>query len=197
MEHENFEEYEDIKKWAKIGEDLKLLSDIPEIIGFSKSPLDVELCEINPILERYHDKYNLNMEPDFQRGHVWNIKQQIAFCEFIMRGGKTQPILLNHPCWGNLTTGYEKYEMICVDGLQRVTALQKMINGEIPIFGKFLTEFQDYKRHLRSKHIQIVVNNLESKKDVLQWYIELNSAGTQHTKAELNRVLKLLKKEIK
>jgi len=36
------------------------------------------------------------------------------------------------------------------------------------------------------------VNNLKTRKEVLQWYIEFNSGGTVHTDAEIQRVKKLL-----
>ena len=39
------------------------------------------------------------------------------------------------------------------------------------------------------------INNLQTRKEVLQWYIELNSGGTVHTDAEIDRVKKLLRKE--
>ena len=31
----------------------------------------------------------LQFNPDFQRGHVWTEGQQIAFMEFLLKGGKT------------------------------------------------------------------------------------------------------------
>ena len=40
----------------------------------------------------------------------------------------------------------------------------------------------------------IHINDLQSEKDVLQWYLEMNSGGTPHTQEELDRVKLLLQK---
>ena len=36
------------------------------------------------------------------------------------------------------------------------------------------------------------VNNLKTKKEVLKWYLEMNTGGTVHTKDELNKVKGML-----
>ena len=43
--------------------------------------------------------------------------------------------------------------------------------------------------------MRIVVNDLQTREEVLQWYLELNSAGTPHSKEELDRVKALLARE--
>ena len=43
--------------------------------------------------------------------------------------------------------------------------------------------------------MKINVNDLPTRKNVLQWYIEHNAGGTIHTEEEINRVKELLKKE--
>lgn len=39
------------------------------------------------------------------------------------------------------------------------------------------------------------VNDLQTKAEILQWYIEMNSGGTPHTSKEIERVKKLLDQE--
>ncbi len=170
---------------------MKRLSDIPKRIGYGNGPSRWELDDIEPMITRWEKTYNLELNPDFQRGHVWTKKQQINFCEFVMTGGQTQPILFNHPEWNHFRD-YENSMMVCVDGLQRLTALRKMINNEIKIFGSFLKEYEDAQIMTRKTWISVVVNNLETRNEILQWYVELNSAGTQHTKKELDRVKELI-----
>lgn len=66
----------------------------------------------------------LELNPNFQRGHVWTREQQIAYVEYRLRGGKSGvDLYFNCSFWfegkrGN--TGYQAY--VCVDGLQRITA---------------------------------------------------------------------------
>ncbi len=38
------------------------------------------------------------------------------------------------------------------------------------------------------------VNDLLTREEVLQWYIDLNTGGTDHTDEEINRVKEMLKK---
>lgn len=72
-------------------------------------------------------KYNLQLCPDFQRGHVWTEEQQSKYIEFILRGGKTgRDFYFN---WNRKTD-----ELVCVDGLQRTTALLHFITGDIKVF---------------------------------------------------------------
>jgi uncharacterized protein with ParB-like and HNH nuclease domain len=137
----------------------------------------------------------LEMNPDFQRGHVWTEEQQIAFIESVLRGGakNARVIYLNNPNWmKHSDRPYQDF--VCVDGLQRYTAIKRFINNEIKIFGYYYNEFED---KMRMKHdIRINVNDLPTRKDVLEWYIQFNAGGTIHTEDEINRVKKLLDEEI-
>jgi uncharacterized protein with ParB-like and HNH nuclease domain len=85
----------------------------------------------------------LDMNPDFQRGHVWTEKQQIAFIETILKNGakNARTIYLNHPNW--LRRNNNNYnEFVCVDGLQRYTATKKFINNELKVFDLYYNILQ-------------------------------------------------------
>jgi len=136
----------------------------------------------------------LEMNPDFQRGHVWTEDQQIAFVESVLKGGakNARVIYLNNSNWMKYIDRPYK-DFVCVDGLQRYTAIKRFINNEIKVFGFYYNEFED---RLRGKHdMKINVNDLPTRKDVLEWYIQFNAGGTIHTEEEINRVKKLLEKE--
>lgn len=133
----------------------------------------------------------LEMNPDFQRGHVWTEQQQVAFVESILRGGakNARVIYLNNPNW--MRHNDRAYnDFVCVDGLQRYTSIKKFINNEIKAFGCL---YKDFEGRLRGKHdMKINVNDLPTKKDVLQWYLEMNTGGTVHSEAEIEKVKRLL-----
>ena len=40
-------------------------------------------------IENEIKEYNLNMNPNFQRGHVWTEIQQSKYVEFNLKGGKS------------------------------------------------------------------------------------------------------------
>jgi hypothetical protein len=70
------------------------------------------------------------MNPDFQRGHVWTEEQQIAYVEYLLKGGMSgRTFYFNKPSWKNKDTinGYDDF--VCVDGLQRTTAIEKFLNN--------------------------------------------------------------------
>lgn len=44
---------------------------------------------------------SFELDPDFQRGHVWTDAQRIAYVESIIRGTAPTRILFNCPGWSN------------------------------------------------------------------------------------------------
>ena len=130
------------------------------------------------------EQEGFQLNPDFQRGHVWTQEQQTAFVEYLLRGGTSgRTLYFNHPGWMGSFEG----EFVCVDGLQRITAIQRFINNEIKAFGQYYSEFSGHVDRLHHC-MQVNVNNLQTKREVLQWYVEMNSGGTPHSQAEIDRV---------
>jgi len=159
--------------------------DIPQISRASYQT-DVPLDAIEDTLARYQQQYNLNMEPDFQRAHVWTEEQQVRFVEFLLRGGQSgRTILFNHPGW--MTTF--KGEFVLVDGLQRLTAILRFLRGEIKAFGLAIDEFEG--RIPTGISLTLQVNDLKTRDDVLQWYVDLNAGGTVHTDEEIAKVKRM------
>ena len=151
--------------------------------------ITVFLSSLKDTIQRYMDRDNLTLDVDFQRGHVWNEQQQVKFVEFVLRGGASPAILLNHPNW----MGSFRGDMVIVDGKQRLTALLKFLDNELEVFdGHKLNDIENL--HLSSCSILVNVNNLKTRKEVLRWYIELNEGQTPHTDEELNKVKELLNK---
>ncbi|MEK4509477.1 hypothetical protein [Paenibacillus sp. FSL K6-2524] len=77
--------------------------------------------------------------------------------------------------------------------MQRYTAIKKFVNNEIEVFGYYFKEIEGSPR--MAHDIRVNINNLQTRKEVLQWYIEFNSGGTVHTKEEIDRVKELLAAE--
>lgn len=135
---------------------------------------------------------SFELNPDFQRGHVWELYQQIEYVEFILRGGQSgHDIYFNHPGWH----GGEAGHMVLVDGLQRITAVRAFMNNDIPAFGSFYRDYTDKLRAVQCR-FNFHINNLKTREDVLKWYLQMNTGGIVHTKEELNRVKKLLNEEL-
>ena len=125
----------------------------------------------------------LDIDPLFQRGHVWTKEQQIKYVEFKLAGGcGSNVVLFNCPGWMNSFKG----PFVLVDGKQRLEAVRSFMDNKITAFGYYYKDFTDPLR-LDADFI-FQVNDLQSTNDVLKWYLQLNSYGTPHTEDELNKV---------
>jgi hypothetical protein len=143
------------------------------------------------IAEEVAGPQHLDLDPDFHRVHVWTAAQQIAWLEFFLRGGETgRVIYLNNPLWTKCKKEGEYSDYTLVDGKQRVEAMRRFVYNEIRVFGSFYEQYTDKTRpHV---FVRINVNDLASRAEVLQWYIDMNVGGTPHTEAEISRVRGLL-----
>ena len=135
----------------------------------------------------------LVLNPDFQRGHVWTEEQQTAYIEYLLMGGMSgRTIYLNAK--DAESPSPENQDYVCVDGLQRITAIRGFYHDEIPAFGHRYSQFEG-PLNLTKFTMRIVVNDLQTREEVLQWYLELNTTGVPHSKEELDRVKALLNRE--
>lgn len=130
----------------------------------------------------------LILEPDFQRAHVWTEEKQIKYVEYVLRNGQSsRHIYFNCSSWqNNYNTPVE-----LVDGKQRLEAARRFLRNEIPAFSSY---FKEYTDKLNQTHCDFVfcVNNLKTRKEVLQWYIDLNEGGVVHTSEEIAKVKRLI-----
>lgn len=159
-------------------------ADIPEFPR-AHYEIDVSLRELLWHLDSWAEKYNLTMEQDYQRQHVWTEAQQVAYVEYLLRGGEVgKVIIVNAPGWGKGKV--KKVEV--VDGKQRLTAMKRFMTNEIKVFGHLYSEYEDKLNYMLGFRWRVV--DLD-RLGILNLYLSLNGGGTQHTKNELGRVEKL------
>lgn len=170
-------------------------SDIPKLTKVGTYQVDYPLVDIPSFITRLiaDDYYKLQLNPEFQRGHVWTQEQQESYIEYLLRGGTSaRTIFFNFPSWQRTaTTTYNDF--VCVDGLQRLTAVLGFMEDKVKAFGRYYSEFQGKLNTIRDC-LTININNLQTEREVLQWYIEINACGTPHTKEEIERVRKMLER---
>lgn len=134
----------------------------------------------------------LELNPDFQRAHVWTREQQAAYVEYILRGGEVaKDIIFNAPDWPE--TG-EDQKIVLVDGKQRLEAVRAFLRDELEVFGTKYSEFEDSLRFTTAR-FNFRVCSLSTREEVLEFYLNINAGGTPHTQKELRRVQGLLEKE--
>ena len=140
-------------------------------------------------LEKTIAEYDIDLEPIYQREHVWTTEQQIAYVEFRLRGGEGGSSLYFNYIIGDPV----KRRIEIVDGKQRITAARLFMADKLPAFGYTLSQYADrFPAMDASTRFRFHINDLQTKAEVIQWYIALNYAGTPHTEEERARVKRLL-----
>lgn len=139
----------------------------------------------------------LNLCPDFQRGHVWNQEKQIAFIEAVIRGTAPLVIRFNSPGWnGNRIEGdLNPHDVLCVDGLQRLTAMREFMAGKFKVFGEYSVRDLDntpFSFNRIGMNWTMEMYDIPNRAELLQFYLDLNAGGVVHSEEELMRVGKLL-----
>jgi len=140
----------------------------------------------------------VELEPDFQRGHVLTDQQRTSYVEALIRGNAPKTIQFNCPGWsGRSDCGdIPSHTFQCVDGLQRFTAVRRFVAGEVKVFGgKTVADLRGSPFDARRFTLRIAVHEFKNRSDLLQFYLDLNAGGTVHTQAELERVQALLHAE--
>lgn len=167
--------------------------DITPFTSFGPWECDYDLRGVVRFVEDQVKELGLDLDPDFQRGHVWTEGQQILWLQHHLRGGKSGRIIyFNFPGWRSSYKG----DFVIVDGKQRLEAIRAFIENEIPVFGACYEEYTDPQMLRGMNTMRLNVNNLPTRAAVLQWYIEMNAGGTPHSDEEIAKVLALYDDEV-
>ena len=135
----------------------------------------------------------LILDPSFQRGYVWSEYQKVAYIEYQLRGGISgKDIYFNHPYWMESSRTTEG-TLELVDGKQRLNAVREFMNNEIRAFGLFFKEFEG--PFLWSNYtLRFHIAKIKERKDLLKWYISMNTGGSIHTEEDIQPAYEELEK---
>jgi hypothetical protein len=174
----------------------KALEDLIHPFREADYTTDIPLNFIEQFVGDYTKNWNMNLDPDFQRGHVWNDAQRVAYMEFLLRGGQTgREVIFNHPHWHHHQPETDlPDEMQIVDGKQRMQAVRMFMRGEIKPFGLTVSDFDNTKFAAnRSKYcLHFRIHTIPFRSDLLAFYIAFNETAVIHSREELDRVRGLL-----
>jgi len=162
--------------------------DIPQFTRPGCYAADVPWGFVEQTLLGLDQGDGLDLDPDFQRGHVWDLNQRRRYVEFVLRGGSTgREVLFNNAGWNRSTGGVT----VLVDGKQRLDAVRSFMTDGFPAFGTLYSGYRD-RLSMTGPSFRFVVNNLATRAEVLQWYVDLNAGGTPHAPEEIERVRGLI-----
>lgn len=185
----------------RLTEQEKEMYEVIRPLRKSSYSIDVHISSIESKIESLTEEAKsmggeLKLNPDFQRGHVWSLEKQVSFIENFFR--KVTPNVLRFNC----ATYFDDKEVkdlkpgdiVCIDGLQRLTAMRDFIAGKFKIFDLYYvqdlagTPF-DPKRYT----FKLEMFDIASKKELLRFYLDINTGGVVHSDEEICRVSQMLK----
>lgn len=163
---------------------------IPQFTRESGYAVDVSWEYLEHHIEHQSRDGGIDLNPDFQRGHVWDLNKKIGYVEFCLRGGTSaRNVYFNCPGFQRGHRG----DYVLVDGKQRLSAVLDFLHDKVPVFGNNLFSHFSGKLSLTGPSFRWNVNDLKTRVEVLQWYLDLNTGGVVHTSEEIERVRAMLK----
>lgn len=142
--------------------------------------VDVELGDLLRVLDRWDSTYGLNLDPEYQRGYVWTLDQQIKYMEYIIRGGSSgKDLYFNCVDW----MGDSMNPIELVDGKQRIKTVQDFYAGLVPVFGKTILDYPDRPDYRNTFLVHMGI--LPTQEEIVKWYIGMNTGGSAHTDEDL------------
>ena len=162
--------------------------DIPQFIHGGSYACDVGWSHLEGWIESHtnNEGGRCILDPDFQRGHVWDDAKRARYVEYILQGGTS-----SYDLWWNCKGWPSSPEpIVIVDGKQRLEAVRRFLRDEVRIFtvpfgfggpaeGYVYSDFTNRLDFM--VRFRMHVNNLPTRAQVLQWYLQLNSGGVVHT----------------
>jgi len=173
------------------------LADIIKPLRTAKWSADYRWDTLERSVTKLGNDYgSLELNPDFQRGHVWTQSQQVYFIENCLRGVvAASGYLLQFNCADFSDEGADSdlpSGLQCVDGLQRYTAVTEFVKGNIKPFGLAADELAGTCFSPKRMYMKIAIHDFTRRADLLEHYLALNAGGTPHSAEEIERVRGLL-----
>lgn len=169
------------------------IKDIPKLTNIANNRESVALSRLPGRLADWDKDYGLDLDPEFQRGHVWQMEHKIKYIEFLLRGGVSPIIMFNSPAYNDFEKSDLPDTIVLVDGKQRTTAILEFLDDKVPVFGgNYCSTIEGIIPLLRTRYITLCVNTLTKMPDILRWYLEMNEGNIAHSNDEIQRVRGLL-----
>ncbi len=158
---------------------------------------DYNFARIESGLAGFADGFGLDLSPDFQRGHVWSPDQQRRFIEGVFRGTVPASLLtitFNAAYWKDQASCELPREIQILDGLQRLTAVRAYVRGDVRPFGldRDTLDANGFNAANMAYRLRFQVMVFRTRRELLQYYLDINSGGVIHSDHEIERVRGLL-----
>ena len=145
-------------------------------------------------IPRFIEQYGVDLDPDYQRHYCWTKTQKKLFVGAAIQNHNAIPIF-----WFNFgPKGSSEARSEVVDGKQRLNAILEWLDNKFPAVcpcgeSFWARDIDEYGERNLGMYTTLRMHFVKlSRPDVLNFYINLNSGGTVHSKMEIERVRALL-----
>lgn len=168
-----------------------LFSEIPQM-PFTSYVVNIDWKYLKQWFNDVGCKVDLN--PDYQRGYKWTEQQKVAYIEYILKGGFSgKDIFWNNPTWER-SSSKQPDVLELVDGQQRLKTVLEFLDDKIKVFDGSVCSEMGKIRMIKTNFV-FHINNLQTRKDVIEWYLGMNTGGSIHTDEDLKVAYEALEKE--
>lgn len=179
-----------ILPWYRI---IKLEKESKDILNKRKEKWMTKISFHNTLLQelvRRVEKNVVDMNPNYQRDLVWDLKDKELLIESIFEGieiGKFTFIYLQ-----SKTEDDYLYEIL--DGKQRLTTLFEFITDQFKYKGKYFSELnKEDRRYFFNYNVTSGETNFElTEKQKIEYFFKLNTTGKVQSQKHLDKLKKIL-----
>jgi hypothetical protein len=140
-------------------------------------------------------EYGIDLEPDYQRGLVWNEDQKISLIDSIFKNIDIGKFTVIKRKWGdnpNKPTTSKLYEML--DGKQRISTLFEFYTSKFKYRGKYFYELHWRDQvHFKNYRISYAECDPLTDEQKYRYFLKLNTTGVPISEEHMERVRELWK----
>jgi hypothetical protein len=162
--------------------------EIEEIFKEDEHNLNFLSSSIESLFDYYY-RCNLDMEPDYQRGHIWTLEDKVALIDSIFNDIEIGKFVL-------ILTGNSKNQYEILDGKQRLTALVEFYEGRFKYKSK---TFYELNRRDQSMFLRFHISYARTEEPMpsemkYRYFLRLNTRGKEQDPKHIEYVKSLLEK---
>lgn len=154
-------------------------------------PLTYQQRDISGLLGMVYSEYGFDFDPDYQRGHVWELEDKVALIDSIMAKRDIGKFVINNRKWHDTDPLAE-----IIDGKQRLSAIKEFYEDGFAYKGKLFSQLHPIDRNaFRNKAVSVATLEEASREEILETFLAVNITGRQQNLDHLENVKTLLKQE--